>query len=84
MNFCFVLCSIFKQVNTLTLASFMGLLIRSNDQFVWIKALFLCSPSRPICSVLVHKPNTDFGYDPRTQQLLVFSIPVEGALHEYR
>ena len=35
---------------------------------------------------IVHKPNTDFGYNPKipsTQRLLVFSIPIEGALHEY-
>ena len=38
-------------------------------------------------SVLVHMPNTiNFGYNPKipfTQRLLVFSIPIEGALHEY-
>ena len=35
---------------------------------------------------LVYKPNTDFGYNPKipsTQRLLVSSIPIEGALHEY-
>ena len=35
---------------------------------------------------IVHKPNTDFGYNPKipsTQRLLVFSIPIEGVLHEY-
>ena len=32
------------------------------------------------------KPNTDFGYNPKipsTQRLLVFSILIEGALHEH-
>ena len=36
--------------------------------------------------IIVHKPNTDYGYNPKiasTQRLLVFSIPIEGALHEY-
>ena len=36
--------------------------------------------------IIVHKSNIDFGYNPKiasTQCLLVFSIPIEGALHEY-
>ena len=35
---------------------------------------------------IVHKPNTDFGYNPKIasiQRLLMFSISIEGALHEY-
>ena len=37
-------------------------------------------------SKVVHKPKTDFGYDPKiasTQHLLTFTIPIKGALHEY-
>ena len=40
----------------------------------------------PLSMILVHKPNTDFGYNPKIpspQHLLVFSIRIEGALHEY-
>ena len=36
--------------------------------------------------VIVHKPSTDFGYNPKivsTQRLLLFSILIEGAIHEY-
>ena len=35
-------------------------------------------------TITVQKPNTDFGYNAKTastQRLLVFSIPIEGALH---
>ena len=35
---------------------------------------------------IAHKPSTDFGYNQKiasTQRLLVFSIPIEDALHEY-
>ena len=36
--------------------------------------------------IIVHKPDTDFGYNPKiafTKRLLVFSIPIEDASHEY-
>ena len=36
--------------------------------------------------IIVHKPNTDFGYNAKvasTQRLFMLSIPIEGALHEY-
>ena len=42
--------------------------------------------SLPLTGDLVHRSNTEFGYNPKiasTQRLLVFSIPIEGALHKY-